>query len=141
MRARPADGQEATTDDAALVVPVIEEDVAIGVSVSEHERVLVTKKVETERIDVDATFAREEIEVERVRVDRQVDVAPPVRTEGDTTIIPVIEEEVVVQRRLVVREEIRITKKRHESTRPIAVERRRERVEVSRTSSVKGTGT
>ena len=51
--------------------------------------------------------------------------------EGDTTIIPVVEEVVVVERRLVLREEIRVRKRRVEQAERVRVTLRQERADVS----------
>lgn len=119
-----------------IVIPIVEETTkVVGVEVRDRERVRVTTHVDTEEVTLDAPFAREEIHVERVAIGREVDSPPPIRTEGDTTIIPVMEELVVVQKRLLVREELRITKRRVAGTRPVKVPRRRERAEVQRTDS------
>ena len=60
------------------------------------------------------------VEIERVPIDRTVDVVPPIRQEGDITIIPVVEEIVVVERRLVLKEEVRVRrmskKEQHQET-------------------------
>jgi stress response protein YsnF len=48
------------------------------------------------------------VEIGRVPVGRPVDTMPPVRQEGDTTIVPVVEEIIVVGRRLILKEEVRI---------------------------------
>ena len=61
---------------------------------------------------VDEELAHERIEVERVAIGRSLDAVPPIREEGDTTIFPVVEEVVVVERRLVLKEEIRIRRVR-----------------------------
>ena len=50
--------------------------------------------------------------VERVPVDQFVDEAPQVRTEGDVTIIPVLEERYVLEKRLVLVEELHIRRER-----------------------------
>ncbi len=55
---------------------------------------------------VDDAPARERVEIERVAVGRLVDAAWPSRWEGDTTVIPGVEEVVVVERRLVLKEEV-----------------------------------
>lgn len=57
---------------------------------------------------VEAELTHERVEVERVPVGRTVDSVPPVRQEGDTTILSVVEEVVVVERRLVLKEEVHI---------------------------------
>lgn len=56
------------------------------------------------------------VEVTRVRVDREVDEAPRVRQEGDVTIISLVEEVLVVTKRLFLREEIHV--RRSASARP-----------------------
>jgi stress response protein YsnF len=50
----------------------------------------------------------ERVEVERLPMGQVVPKIPDVRTEGDVTIIPVVEETIVVQRQLVLKEEVRI---------------------------------
>lgn len=52
----------------------------------------------------------EDVSIERVPIDEVVDEAPGVRQEGNVTIIPVVEEFLVVQKKLRVKEEIRVTK-------------------------------
>jgi stress response protein YsnF len=69
---------------------------------------------------VDELLTQEHADIERVDIRRLVDAAPDVRYEDDTVIIPVIEEVVVVERRLFLKEEIRIrrvrTTERHSET-------------------------
>jgi len=115
-----------------IVVPVVEEDVAVGTAEREVERVRVEKRVTTEEVRFDAPYAEEELLVERVQVGREVDERPEVRVEGATTIIPVVEETVLVQKRLVLKEEVRVTTRRTEGTRPFRVARRVEHVHVER---------
>jgi stress response protein YsnF len=57
----------------------------------------------------------------------------PVRTEGDVTIIPVLEETVVVEKRLLLREEVHVRLKTHEEHQPQRVRLRSEDVVVERT--------
>jgi len=47
-------------------------------------------------------------QVERVALDIPIDHMPDVRTEGDLIIVPVVEEVLVVEKRLILKEEIRI---------------------------------
>jgi stress response protein YsnF len=69
---------------------------------------------------VDEDLAQERIEIEKVPVGRPVDRVPPVRQEGDTTVVPVVEEVLRVERQLVLKEEVRIrrlrTSERHRET-------------------------
>jgi stress response protein YsnF len=74
----------------------------------------------------------EEVEVERVAINRVIDEAVPIRYEGDTTIIPLLEEILVIEKRLVLREEIHIKKTRREVHNPQEVLLRDEQVEIVR---------
>jgi stress response protein YsnF len=47
--------------------------------------------------------------IETIPVSLRVDAMPEVRQEGDSTIVPVVEEVLVVERRLMLKEEVRIT--------------------------------
>ena len=66
-----------------------------------------TKTSEVEEL-AQATLAGVRVEVTRERVEREIDAVPETRVEGDTTIIPVVEEILVIEKRLVLVEEIRI---------------------------------
>ena len=57
---------------------------------------------------VDETLNHERVQIERVPIGRQVEAIPPVRQEGDTTILSVVEETLVIERRLILKEEIHI---------------------------------
>jgi len=61
-----------------------------------------------------------------------IDEAPEIRHEGDTTIIPVLEEVLVVEKRLILREELHIIRRREEHRDPQKVTLRKENVEVER---------
>ena len=69
---------------------------------------------------VDEALTHERVEVERVAIGRPVEAIPPDRQEGDTTVISVVEEVVVVHRQLVLREEVRVRRvqvtERHRET-------------------------
>jgi len=69
-------------------------------------------------IDEELTHVR--VEIERVPIGRTIEVVPPIGQEGDITIIPVVEEVMVVERRLVLKEEVRVrrvsTKEQHQET-------------------------
>jgi len=81
---------------------------------------------------VDEVLRNVHVETRVVPVGRFVEEAPDVRVEGDTTIIPIIEE--VVVRRLLLREEVHVvrtpTRQRHQET----VSLRREQAVISRTT-------
>jgi hypothetical protein len=47
---------------------------------------------------VDETLNHKRVQIDRIPVGRQVDAVPPIRQEGDTTVLSVVEETVVVER-------------------------------------------
>ena len=89
-------------------IPIIEEHVVVGVRSVPAERLRVRRKVVTDEKIVETPIWTEQIQVEHVPVGAFVDRAPPTRQEGDTLIIPCVEEVAVVETRLRVREELRI---------------------------------
>jgi uncharacterized protein (TIGR02271 family) len=115
-----------------LRIPVIAEEAVVTKTVVETGRVRVHKQVVREPVTLDAEVAREEVLLERVPIDRPVDGPIPVRTEGDVTIVSVVEEIAVVEKRFVLREEIRLTKRRTTRREPVQSEVRRDVVTVER---------
>lgn len=118
---------------APVVVPVIEERAVITREVVESGRVRLVKEVHEHEELVDLMLQHDEVQVERVPVNQFVaDEAalPDSRYDGDTLIIPVLRE-VVVTRVLVV-EEIRVTKRQVVAPHTERVPLRREDVRVER---------
>lgn len=96
---------EPTADTNETVIPLLSEDVSIERRHSESKVVVGIKTFTTEQV-IDDSLHRQSVEVERRPIGRIVDAVPPVREDGDTTVIPVVEEVLVVERRLVLKEEI-----------------------------------
>ncbi len=113
-----------------MVIPVVREEVNVGRRVVERGGVRVHKRVEEHEEVVEQPAFREEVTVERVPVGRPLDQAIGSRQEGDTLIIPVLEEMLVVERRLVLKEEVRITKRRIDETEQARVVVREEHVDI-----------
>ena len=122
----------AGVEDDAVVVPVIEERLIVTKRRRTTGRVRVNKTVEEREEIVDVPLLDEQIEVERVRVDRLVDAAPPVRQEGDDLVVPLLEEVLVVEKRLLLKEEIRLRKRTRLVHKPQRVVLRSERAEIER---------
>ena len=89
-------------------VSVAEETVSVSKHQVETGRVRVRTRVNTVEEMASANLRSDRFEVTRVAVGTIVDVAPQVRTEGDVTIVPVLEEVLVVETKLVLKEEIHI---------------------------------
>lgn len=71
-------------------------------------RVRVSTRTEVTEEPVSAELAHEDVVVTRVPVDKAIETAPSIRTEGGVIIIPVIEEILFVEKRLFLKEEIHI---------------------------------
>jgi uncharacterized protein (TIGR02271 family) len=89
-------------------IPVLEETLSVSKRQIKTGTVRVSTRTETHEEFAELSLDRTIIDVTRVHVDRVVDAAPKIRTEGDTTIVPVLEERLVVVKQLVLVEELHI---------------------------------
>jgi uncharacterized protein (TIGR02271 family) len=116
-----------------MTIPVIEESVQVDKRVVESGAVRITKVVSEQDVPVDIPLIHEEHDIQRVPVNEYVDTPPPpVRYEGDTMIIPVVREVLVVQKRLLVVEELHITKTQVEQHDTQQITLRKEEVIIER---------
>jgi stress response protein YsnF len=125
-----------TTDanKSKKVVAAVHEALEIGKKVIDHGGYRLTKSIETREVPVDQVLADEHVDVERIKKNQVVssEDPPSIRQEGDTTIVPVLEEVLVVERRLVIKEEIRITRRRAERREQRSVELKSEHIDIER---------
>jgi len=91
--------------------------------------VRVQKHVETRHVRESVPVMREEVTVER-RAVTNPDASTEIRYEGDTMFVPIVEEELVVQKRTVVREELVIRRRQVQGEQVVEADLRRERAEV-----------
>ena len=119
-------------DEATVAIPVVHEQLHVGKRVEEAGRVRIRKVVREEEQTIDEPLTREEVTVERRAVQRPADGPEPTRTEGDAMIIPVVSEVLVVEKRLMVTEELVVRKRKVEEHRPQTVTVRREEAVVER---------
>ena len=104
-----ADEPDATPPKVAetLVLSLAAEEAVVSKRVR-RTLVRASRTTSTRAQAVETDLKHEQVIVERVPVGRIVDAVPPIRQEGDVTIMPVVEEELVVVRRLVLKEEVHI---------------------------------
>ncbi len=115
-----------TNSEDAQVISLVEETLTVGKREVETGRVHFSKTV-TERVEtVDEPLFKTVVEVKRVGVSRFVDAAPEVRYEQDVMIIPIMEEVLVVEKRLRIKEEVYVSQKREEYHKPQQVTLRTE---------------
>ena len=115
-----------------LRIPIIEEEAHVTRRATEIERVTVHIGAEEEQVFLRDELRHEQVEVVRVPVGRQVAEAPPVRTEGDLTIVPVLEERLVVEKRLFLVEELHLRRTVVTENVELPTTLRRTRVDVER---------
>jgi uncharacterized protein (TIGR02271 family) len=111
-------------------LPLIEERLKVDIRQVDLGEIDVHKTVEVVEETWFEPVTHEEAQVERVRVNRTVDAPEQPREEGDWLIIPVMEEVIVVQKQLVVVEEIRIRKHHVTEQQEVRGTVRRERASV-----------
>jgi stress response protein YsnF len=118
-----------------LVVPVVREEVQVDKRlVDTGNGVRIHKTVAEYPCHIDERLSRDEVEVSHVPVDRIVplDAAPSTRYEGETLVVPILEEVLVVERRVRIKEELHITRTRHEEHHAETVMLKAEQVSVER---------
>lgn len=137
----PSDSEpQPATGAPLLVVPVVAETLRVDTQTIETSRVVLHKTVHVETQTVDVPLRQEQVQVQRVAVGRYVDEAPAVRYEGDTMIVPVVREEVVITKRLLLVEELHVHKQVLFTHDPQQVELRHEQVTYERLPAPDATG-
>lgn len=101
---------ERSRDPATL--RLLAEELSVTKETHETGRVRVSTRTHEREALIDEDLAREHVEIETVPIARRIDAVPQIRQEGDTTIIPVVEERLVVERQLVLKEEVRVKRVR-----------------------------
>jgi len=125
-----ADDPEASHEE--VVIPVVEEELQAEAVPVKTGSVRVDKHVEKRIRTIQAALLHEDVEVRRVPLNRVVHEIPAVRKKGDTVIVPVVEEEIVVTKRLVLKEEVHLIKRRTKDRFKKNVELERERAAIHR---------
>ena len=125
--------QTTGTLDGSIVIPMMEERLDIQTRERATGVVSLQKRVEEYRETLDIPLASRTFDIERVLLNRPVETAPGVRQEGDTTIYSLVEEQLVITRQLILREEVRVTRRdtEHRDTRTVTLQR--EHLDITRT--------
>ena len=124
--------REEPAETIYAVVPVLAEDLEVQKRLVETGKVRITKAVHERETLVDEPLFQDTVAITRVPIQRVVDGPVPVREDNGTTIISVVEEVLVVEKRLMLREEIHIRTQRIETHQPQQITLRSEEVQVER---------
>ena len=124
--------------EEVAAIPLVEERLSVAKRQVESGRVLVHVDVEEHDETVTEQLSRDELHIERVPRNVRLTEVPRVRLEGDTTIIPVVEEVVVVEKILVLVEEIHICRRSvtEETQLPVTLRVEQARIERQPTSAL-----
>src|SRR3954447_12500971 len=120
------------SSDRPQTIELVEEHAEITKRAIERGRVVVRTHVESRDEIAEIALRQEDVTVERVQIGLPVEVAPVTREEDGVLIVPVLEEQLVVSTRLVLKEEIRITRQVRTEVAQETVHLRSERAVVER---------
>jgi uncharacterized protein (TIGR02271 family) len=123
------------TDASAVSasLSLLEEQLSVVRQRIDGDTIRVSTVTSTTEEHVAEEISHERIEVEHIAIGRHVDTAPPVREEGEVTIIPVVEEILIIEKRLFLKEEVHIRRVRVPATHRETITLRKQDVVVERT--------
>jgi uncharacterized protein (TIGR02271 family) len=140
MRDTTRDVSRRRDEEETVVVPVVAERLDVQKRKVETGGVRIKKIVREREEIVDEPLIREEVQVKRVPINRVVEGPIPVRHVGNTMIVSLLEEVLVVEKRLMLKEELHITKGEVETYKPQRVLLRSEEATIERVDEVAGVG-
>lgn len=107
------------------VVPVIAEELDVHKRVASTGGIRVHRRLLEHDEDIETTLRREHLDIRRVIINEEVEGPLPVRREGETIIVPIVEEVLIVEKRYRLKEEVHMIRR-------VVQEPHRERVVVRR---------
>lgn len=137
-RPRPGDDDTVIVDAPAVVPPAVADEVRmtlfgeqldIRTETVDAGEVVVAKRVEVEEVRRVVPTMREDVVIERRPLPPGVGFEP--RVEGDVTYVPLVQEELVIEKRLVAREELVIRKRQLTEDRVVEETLRREVADIN----------
>jgi uncharacterized protein (TIGR02271 family) len=111
-------------------VPLAEEKLTTSVRAVERGTLRITRRVEEEPVSETVELHQDEVEIEHREINEPAETVNLPHYDGETLVIPVYEEVPVITKRLVLREEIRITKRTVDESVRIEEPLRRDTVDV-----------
>jgi uncharacterized protein (TIGR02271 family) len=118
---------------AEELIPLVKEVATVDKRQVVTGRMRVQTVTDTVEEFAHADVQRETVEVTRVPIDKVVETVPGIRTDGDVTIVPVLEEVLVVEKRLVLKEELHIRRRVEQETIEVPITLRKQRAIIERT--------
>ncbi|MEG3111545.1 DUF2382 domain-containing protein [Pantoea sp. T14] len=125
-------GQPEHNKEADVTLKLAEEQIELTKQKVVDGRVRVTRSTTEHDEVINTLLNKEKVEVEHVAKAQHVESMPEIREENGVLIVPVVEEEVVVVRKLVLKEEIHIRKVQETVPFQEVVTRRKQQVNIEK---------
>ena len=113
-----------------IVVPIVEERIVPEVRQVDLGEVRVHKHVEAHEETAELSLTRDDLVIQRVEINEPIQTPAKTRQEGEWLVIPVMKEVVVVQKQLMLVEEVRIKRSQVQKDHVVRETVRHERVEI-----------
>ncbi len=130
----PHENEESSkmTNSQSDTIPIMKEHLIVDKEIVEA-KVRISKSVKENEEVVNIPLRHEEVNVERIAINQIIDSLPEaIRYEGDTMIIPVIKEVLVIEKRLLLMEELRVTKRSVQTSEEQKFTLRQEEIKIER---------
>ena len=125
-------GQPEHNKEADVTLKLAEEQIELTKQKVVDGRVRVTRSTTEHDEVINTLLNKEKVEVEHVAKAQHVEPMPEIREENGVLIVPVVEEEIVVVRKLVLKEEIHIRKVQETVPFQEVVTRRKQQVNIEK---------
>ena len=119
-------------DETDLIIPLVEETAHVDIKKTVTGRIRVSTTTEVVEELARADLHSDKVDVTRVPIGREVPQIPQIRTEGLVTIVPVVEEILVVEKRLFLKEELHIRRSVETETVELPIELRKQHAIIER---------
>jgi uncharacterized protein (TIGR02271 family) len=130
----PGDGRDREMGvieaDDQIVVPIVEERLVPEKREVDLGEVRLHKHVETQEESFQVPVTRDDVVIQRVEFNQPIEEPALVRQEGDWLVVPVMKEVLVVQKQLMLVEEVRVQRRQLTQQREVREVTRHERVDV-----------
>ena len=113
-------------------IPVVEEQLHVEKKEVETGKVYISKQIQEEEATVEVPLQHDKVNVERVAINQYIEEHPNVRYEGNKIIIPVVQEEVVVEKKILLVEEVHIDREYYQENFSETFTLKKEIIEVAR---------
>jgi uncharacterized protein (TIGR02271 family) len=128
----PETGGLMAVPDKTEALPLVEETLRVRKRQVSAGKVRVHSVIDTIDELVRETLQEEKVEVSRVPINEVVTVIPSVRTENGVVIVPIVEEVLVIEKRILLKEEVHIHRHVSQETVEVPVTLRKQRAVVER---------